>query len=327
MEADSTTQENCLKDSDDISLPFTCDAGDLALYKEFVKDKGKRNYEMQLVEKLQSLGLIPSQIPCPTNGENCNVVCKPARVIDRMQWVCEGCSKRQPIRTGSFFFKLQCSLLQALQVILAWCEDSELEPAAQYFDVKLRVANQIYDKLDELAIEELRKTKLGGEGAVVLTEMYPDCLNRLSPDTTDAPNMLQVLMIADTKHIPTHYRLHVITSNLKKTNSEQAYQALKAEIEGVLAETTIPNSMLVSGTHLPPVDGTVPLQHLLQQCDADMQHFLSSRIWRQAARVCGAARAGGGAAQRYVDAALHRLRHTPHYFVELLPILAARGRC
>ena len=68
-----------------------------------------------------------------------------------------------------------------------------------FIDIKPRVVNSIYNKLDDLAIRELYKTKLGGEDAVVLSEMYPDCLNRLSPDTTDQPHVHRILMIADTK--------------------------------------------------------------------------------------------------------------------------------
>lgn len=65
--------------------------------------------------------------------------------------------------------------------------------------VKIKVANQIYDKLDELAIREYGRTQLGGANSVVLAEMYPDCLNRLSPDTTDHPHVHRILMLADTK--------------------------------------------------------------------------------------------------------------------------------
>lgn len=51
----------------------------------------------------------------------------------RVQWVCAGCGKRQPIRIGSFFFKLQCSILQVLQMTLAWCEDVDITVALQHF--------------------------------------------------------------------------------------------------------------------------------------------------------------------------------------------------
>lgn len=64
--------------------------------------------------------------------------------------------------------------------------------------VKPKVATQIYDKLDEIAIKEQSKCKLGGENSVVLVEMYPDCVNRLSPDTTDQPHAHRILMVADT---------------------------------------------------------------------------------------------------------------------------------
>lgn len=55
----------------------------LRFYKEFITGKGKRNYENLLITKLQNMDLIPSSIVCPTNGPNCKVTCKPARVIDR----------------------------------------------------------------------------------------------------------------------------------------------------------------------------------------------------------------------------------------------------
>lgn len=70
---------------------------------------------------------------------------------------------------------------------------------SQFPDVKPRVASSLYDKLDTLAMTELKKSKLGGENAVVLSEIYPDCLNRLSPDTTDQPHVHRILMVADTK--------------------------------------------------------------------------------------------------------------------------------
>lgn len=59
--------------------------------------------------------------------------------------------------------------------------------------------NLLYEKLDELSAEQQRATQVGGDGAVVLVEMYPDCLNRLSPDTTDQPHAHRILMLADTK--------------------------------------------------------------------------------------------------------------------------------
>lgn len=64
--------------------------------------------------------------------------------------------------------------------------------------VKHRVATQLYDKLDNLVIEEEQRSRLGGPGSVVLVEVYPDCLQRRSPDTTDHTHVHRVLMLADT---------------------------------------------------------------------------------------------------------------------------------
>ncbi|XP_045785351.1 uncharacterized protein LOC123880951 [Maniola jurtina] len=330
MEADSTTYETNPKSQiNEITLPFNTSPGNLNLYKELISCDGMRNLESNLIGKLQSFGLLPSNITCPTNGANCKVICKSARVIDRVQWLCEGCSRKQPIRTGSFFFKLPCSLLQTMQLILAWCEDADVTTAAQYFDIKPRVATSIYDKLDDLAINELKKTKLGGENSVVLSEIYPDCLNRLSPDTTDQPHVHRILMLADTKHIPTHYKLHVIRDDLKKPQSKQD-QLLREQIEQVLRSETDAQSMLVMGNNV-PVDGTIPLQQLMQHCDVDMQRFLTSRIWTQALTLCSASRdicagapssACAVAVQRYLDTALYRLRYGDGFYTHTLRVIS-----
>ncbi|CAH0721882.1 unnamed protein product, partial [Brenthis ino] len=329
MEADSTTFDNNSKTfTDDVPLPFNSSPANLKLYKDLIKDNGERSLESQLISKLQSFGLIPSNISCPKNMPDCKVLCKPARVIDRVQWICEGCGKRQPIRSGSFFFKLQCSILQALQVILAWCEDADVTSSAQHFDIKPRVVNYIYNKLDELAINKLQGTKLGGENAVVLSEMYPDCLNRLSPDTTDQPHVHRILMIADTKHIPTHYRLHVLKNDQKKMTDQD--QLGKEEVEHILSNVTEEQSTKVTGNNIPIIENTVPLQQLLQHFDVDMQHFLSTRIWSQAITLCSASRelcAGAPAAcalavQRYLDAALYRLRYGDGFYEHVLRTIA-----
>ena len=65
--------------------------------------------------------------------------------------------------------------------------------------VKSKVAHQIYDRLDELATREQKKCKMGGAGSVALAEMYPDCVNGLSPDTTDQPHVHRILMVVDNK--------------------------------------------------------------------------------------------------------------------------------
>lgn len=67
----------------------------------------------------------------------------------------------------------------------------------------------IFDKLDELAVREQSKLLLGGDNSVVLAEMYPDCLNRLSPDTTDQPHVHRMLMLADTNVSFKPYDLYI----------------------------------------------------------------------------------------------------------------------
>ncbi|XP_045445688.1 uncharacterized protein LOC123653746 [Melitaea cinxia] len=332
MEADSTTYENNSKSSDDICLPFSSNPEDLKFYKVLISHIGNCSLESQLIEKLQSLGLIPEKVTCPENKPDCKVSLKSARVVDRFQWLCKGCGKRLPIRTGTFFFRLQCSILQALQIIFAWCEDADVYTAAQFFDVKPKVACSIYDRLDELAIEQLHKYKLGGENAVVMSEMYPDCLNRLSPDTTDQAHVHQILMMADTKHIPTYYKLHVIQRDPKRLRSNtDKDEFLEEEIKASLLRVAKPGSMLVTGNNVPLIDRTVPLQQVIAHCNVNMQHFLCSRIWRQALVLCSAARElCSGAAdscsaplQRYLDTASYRLRHPRHFYEHTLRALAA----
>ncbi|XP_063822184.1 uncharacterized protein LOC135072160 [Ostrinia nubilalis] len=316
MEADSTTNDGSSKTNDIDIVPFPTSKGNLQLFTELTGSSGNKNLESQIVERLQTFGLLPSSVRCPSNKPDCQIVCKAARVIDRVQWHCEGCGKRQPVRISSFFLRLQCSLQQALQMMLAWCEDADCYHAAEYFGVKQKVATMIYDKLDELAVKEQSKLLLGGENSVVLAEMYPDCLNRLSPDTTDQAHVHRILMLADTNHIPTAYKLHVIRDDLKKLSTgPHNSQSLQAEIAELVSSVTSPGSLLVAGEGVALPDAAC-LQQLTQHCDLDMQHFLTTRIWRQAVTLCSASRdlcsgagpvACAGAVQRYLDAALFRV--------------------
>lgn len=59
------------------------------------------------------------------------------------------------------------------------------------------MAYSLFEKIDNFAIDEILKSKFGGEDSVVLCEMYPDCMNRLSPDTTDQRHSHRILMITD----------------------------------------------------------------------------------------------------------------------------------
>ncbi|XP_063378354.1 uncharacterized protein LOC134665353 [Cydia fagiglandana] len=337
MEADSTTLDTSPKDTSfEPVFPFPVSPGNKQLYNTFSTHSGERSLEWQIIEKLQAHGLLPKTVKCPTGKAECRVVCKNARVIDRVQWVCEPCGTRQPVRLGSFFMKLQCSLLQALQIILAWSEDADIMQAAQHFGVKDRVATAIYSKMDDLAIKAQLKDRLGGEDSVVLAEMYPDCVNRLSPDTTDTPHVHRILMLADTNHIPTRYWLHVIKEDNKKipANSSLDSEHLRATVEEVVKKATLPNSIIVTGNSVPAIEGASSTQQLLQHCDADMQRFLTSRIWRGAVTLCAAARelcagagAGAGAAQcagaaqRYLHAALYRVARA-ELFAHALQLIA-----
>ncbi|KAF9815945.1 hypothetical protein SFRURICE_009843 [Spodoptera frugiperda] len=344
MEPDSTTHDGSISNlnkSEDVepTLPFATQPGNLQLYKNFINKEGDQRLEYQLVERLQSCELIPKSVKCLAEGSNCNVICRTARVVDRVQWICEGCGKTQPIRAGSFFFRLQCSILQSMQIILAWCEDADVDVVAAHFGVKPKVATQIYDKLDEIAIKEQSKCKLGGENSVVLVEMYPDCVNRLSPDTTDQPHAHRILMVADTNHIPTSYWLHVMKDDNKKTaNGSLDTQALVAEISDVLKEAVVEGSVIVTGNNIPAVPNTSSIQKLLQHCDMDMQRFLTTRIWRQAVTLCCASRSicnGGLTAaacatlvQRYLTTSLYRLRHDDGFYNTVLnTIVAEYNKC
>ncbi|XP_028038091.1 uncharacterized protein LOC114248866 [Bombyx mandarina] len=327
MEPDSTTFE--IKNQS--HLPFNTNIRNLKLYNDFTETNGTASAESQLVEKLQLYGLIPRSLSCPTNKSDCKLSVKTARVIDRVQWSCKGCGKRSPIRTGSFFHRLPCSILQTLQIILAWSEDADLQVAAEHFGVKQKVARQIFDKLDDLVIKEHKKCLLGGENTVILTELYPDCVNRLSPDTTDQPHLHRILMLADTKLIPTDYRLHVLRDDAKKGFNLDD-QALTAEVRQIISETVESNSMVVNGSSLPNVEGASSMQQLLNYCDGDMKHFLTTKIWRQAVTLCAASRdfcagssnvgACAGAAQRYLHVALYRLRHRHALYDHVLNLVA-----
>lgn len=337
MEADSTTFDDEGAKSLEFGnprFPFNISPQNLKFYLANIHKKGPGS-ELLLVEWLQHLGLIPGTMSCPTKANSCKMNCRRARVVDRVQWQCESCSNRLSIRTNTFFKKISCSLRQILQMVLAWCEDADCQVASQYFGVKYPVANTIYVKLDDYAISQVKGTRLGGEDCVVVSQLYPDCINVRSPDTTAQKHTHQILMLADTKYVPTRYRLHVIKNNgaVRNLSRKDGKRALSKEITNVLQTVTDPQSLLLRGQHVPSDIG-VSVLSLIQHADNEMQHFLSESMWRQAINLCLASRdictksntelscICAISVQRYLNVSLYRIQQGDGFYERMLRVIA-----
>ncbi|GBP28008.1 hypothetical protein EVAR_83639_1 [Eumeta japonica] len=341
MEADSTTIENEEKSSvpeEKLNFPFNVSHENLQYYMNFIHNSKNTQKENQLVFWMQRIGLLPKVKLCQKCNPQQKMECRKARVIDRWQWWCAKCEARAPVRDGSFFARISCSLIDALKLILAWCEDADCNIVASQLGVKLRVASMIYDRLDELAVELHTRIKLGSAEGLMLVTMYPDCLYRQSPDTTDQPHKHRILMMADTTNIPTNYWLHVIKTGCEKLSNDD--NEIKEEVSSILSS--------VYGCGLLLVEDCVPftehheqlrlisMNSVADHACSDMKRFIYEDFWRQATILCSASRDYCAskdyssikdctrAVQRYLHVAAYRFRHPRNFYEQTLQAVAQK---
>lgn len=83
----------------------------------------QQGHEGELCGWLREMSLIRTIFNCPF--EDCNgrsLTWTPARIVDKYNWTCPDCSRKQPIRESSFFVAIKCDLKMCLQLILGWCQ-------------------------------------------------------------------------------------------------------------------------------------------------------------------------------------------------------------
>lgn len=97
-----------------------------------VKPVLQKGHEGELCSWLKEMCLIRSFMTC-TNVEckGNNLTWGPARIIDKYIWTCSTCGTKVSIREHSFFNGIKCGLKLCLQAILAWCQGTETDLAAE----------------------------------------------------------------------------------------------------------------------------------------------------------------------------------------------------
>ncbi|KAF7380095.1 hypothetical protein HZH66_014450 [Vespula vulgaris] len=112
-------------------------------------------------------------------GELCgrSLVWNPARIVDKYNWTCPDCTKKQSIREKSFFLGIKCDLKLCLQLILGWCQKISYEDAASYLDIKTHIVKKVYERCDEVSetyvMSHPEDWILGDKSAIVIVDEFP----------------------------------------------------------------------------------------------------------------------------------------------------------
>lgn len=96
----------------------------------------QQGHEGELCGWLKEMSLIRTVSNCPhLDCKGRSLVWNPARIVDKYNWTCPDCTKKQSIREKSFFLGIKCDLKLCLQLILGWCQKISYEDAASYLGI------------------------------------------------------------------------------------------------------------------------------------------------------------------------------------------------
>lgn len=93
----------------------------------------QQGHEGELCGWLKEMSLIRTVSNCPhSDCKGRSLAWHPARIVDKYNWSCPDCMRKQSIRENSFFFGIKCDLKMCLQLILGWCQRIPCEVTASY---------------------------------------------------------------------------------------------------------------------------------------------------------------------------------------------------
>jgi hypothetical protein len=192
-------------------------------------------HEGELCEWLKQMGLLRRGLKCSnTNCTGGKMEWSKARVVDKYNWSCTACSKKVSIRDGSFFMPVKCELKVVIQAILSWCERTPVEVAANNLNLKTHIVKKVYDQCGDVAsryvLDHSHDWLLGGDGAVVVIDVYPDGYMTSTPPDKDGlkkKTQKKILCIADTSCMPARIWARIIQDQPGSPKPGVVEEALK----------------------------------------------------------------------------------------------------
>ncbi|XP_043273297.1 uncharacterized protein [Venturia canescens] len=219
----------------------------------------QQGHEGELCGWLKEMSLIKTSCVCTSEQcEGRNLVWSPARVVDKYNWACLHCSKKQTIRDNSFFLSIKCEFKTCLQIILAWCKMFPSDIAASCLDVKEHVVKKVYERCAKIADDyvnsHLEEFKLGGPDSVLIVDEYPggymtENVPEISVSRKRNNNSHTILCIAEANALPPRMWLHMIRAVPATANKTQGNIIRCGMVEEALKEIVrhvLPGSVLVA---------------------------------------------------------------------------------
>ncbi|XP_015602233.1 uncharacterized protein LOC107271126 [Cephus cinctus] len=219
----------------------------------------QQGHEGELCSWLKEMSLIRTVSHCPnTTCNGRNLAWNAARIIDKYNWACPECTRKQSIRESSFFLAIKCDLKMCLQVILAWCQVIPASVTANYLDLKDYVVKKVYERCAKVSeayvVRHPEEWVLGGRNMVLIVDEFPGgCMTENYVDITVTKkrnnNCHTILCIAEANAIPPRMWLHMIQAVPEPIKSDKSHigssrcgmveEALKEIIQHVMPDSYI----------------------------------------------------------------------------------------
>ncbi|XP_012277776.1 uncharacterized protein LOC105698267 [Orussus abietinus] len=278
-----------------------------------VKPMLQQGHEGELCSWLKEMSLIRTESNCPqVNCKGRNLIWNPARIVDKYNWACPACTRKQSIRENSFFLSVKCDLKMCLQVILGWCQLVPSRIMAEHLDIKEHVVKKVYERCAKVSEAYVsghpEEWVLGGPGTVLIVDEFPGgCMTETVTDTVVTKkrnnNSHTILCIAEANVIPPRMWLHMIRAMPEPLKSEKGHTNVNrcGMVEEALKEVVrhaLPGSYIVANSRARSCNYE-SLQELkqyrvisveyLQKFDPPGKNKLLSNletIWQTGVKVC-----------------------------------------
>ncbi|XP_063220789.1 uncharacterized protein LOC134530114 [Bacillus rossius redtenbacheri] len=174
-------------------------------YQTVLRPMMSGGHEGELCEWLKQMGLLRRSAQCsnPDCKGRSPMCWRKARIVDKYNWACPDCTRKVSIREGSFFLSIKCEMKAIIRCMLGWCERTSIDVTSSQLDLKQHVVRRVYERCTDVAqayvLSRPQDWLLGGDGAVVVVDVFPD---GYMSERRGTGRDKRVLCIADTGHVP-----------------------------------------------------------------------------------------------------------------------------
>ncbi|XP_060529497.1 uncharacterized protein LOC132703943 isoform X2 [Cylas formicarius] len=164
---------------------------------------------------------------------------------DLYQLKCSNCDNKESLRKHSIFYGLQCNIRSAIRILYGWVKGIDLDLMANILGLDIETVGTLYNRASRFVRKAVTLhyptlMTLGGEGVVVLVDIYPIFLQKAG---SQSHRCSPILCISEIGSLPQNYWLEPL--EYWDNNDPFQVKEIKAKILDIITNLVKPKSMLV----------------------------------------------------------------------------------